>query len=73
MPPLPGPYLPFPGAKWTCVLTDTKTAPLFFFFFKWLNLWHIEVPRLGVKSELQPPTYTTATATPDVSRICKLR
>ena len=33
---------------------------------------HMEVPSLGVESELQPPVYTTATATPDLSRICDL-
>ena len=37
-----------------------------------LYLWHMEVPRLGVQSELQLPAYTTATATPDLSRICNL-
>ena len=37
----------------------------FFFFFLGLHLRHKEVPRLGVKSELQLPTYTTATATWD--------
>jgi len=30
---------------------------------------HMEVPRLGVESELQLPVYTTATATPDLSLI----
>ena len=30
-----------------------------------LHLWHMDVLRLGVKSELQLPTYTTATATLD--------
>ena len=33
--------------------------------FLGLHLRHTEVPRLGVKSELQLPAYTTATATPD--------
>ena len=33
---------------------------------------HVEVPRLGVKSELQLPAYTTATATRDLSRVCDL-
>ena len=33
---------------------------------------HMEVPRLGVESELQLPTYTTAIAMPDLSRICDL-
>ena len=46
----------------------------FFFFFAFLMpyLWHIEVPRLRFKSELQLPAYTTATAMPDLSSICKL-
>uniref|UniRef100_A0A8D0PQP5 Uncharacterized protein n=1 Tax=Sus scrofa TaxID=9823 RepID=A0A8D0PQP5_PIG len=34
--------------------------------------WHIEVPRLGVKSELQLPAYATATATQDLSHVCDL-
>ena len=33
---------------------------------------HMEVPRLRVKLELQLPAYSTATATPDLSRICDL-
>ena len=33
---------------------------------------HMEVPRLGVKLELQPLAYTTATATPDPSHVCNL-
>ena len=33
---------------------------------------HMEVPRLGVESELLLQVYTTATATPDPSRICDL-
>ena len=32
----------------------------------------MEVPRLGVKSELQLPAYTTAMATQDPSCICNL-
>ena len=32
----------------------------------------MEVPRLGVESELQLPAYTTATATLDQSCICDL-
>ena len=32
----------------------------------------MEVPRLGVESELQLPVYTTATETPDLSCICDL-
>ena len=42
------------------------------FVFLGLHLQHTEVPRLGVKSELWPPAYTTATATWDLSCVCKL-
>ena len=44
----------------------------FFFFFLWPHLRHMEEPRLGSKSELQLPAYTTATAMPNPSRICDL-
>ena len=30
------------------------------------HLWHMEIPRLGVESELQLPAYTTETAKPAV-------
>jgi len=36
-----------------------------FYFISWPYLRHMEVSRLGVELELQPPAYTTATATPD--------
>ena len=46
---------------------------LFFFFaFSGLPLRHMEVPRLGVESELQLLAYTTATATWDPSHVCDL-
>ena len=32
----------------------------------------MDVPRLGVESELRLPAYTTATATGDLSHICDL-
>jgi len=35
-------------------------------------VWHMEVPRLGVKSEMQVPAYATATAMWDLSRHCNL-
>ena len=41
-------------------------------FFLIFHLWYMEFPRLGVELELQLPAYTTATATPDLSHICKL-
>ena len=43
-----------------------------FFFFSGSHQCHTEVPRLGVKSELQLLAYATATATPDMSSICDL-
>ena len=47
---------------------------LFFFFLVFLGPYpqQMEVPRLGIKSELQLPAYTTATATWDPSRFCDL-
>ena len=33
---------------------------------------HTEVPKLGVKLELQPPAYSTATATRDLRCVCNL-
>ena len=42
----------------------------FTFLFLWPYLQHIEVPRLGVESELQQLAYTTATAMLDLSHIC---
>ena len=45
----------------------------FFFFLVFLGpyLQHMEVPRPGVELELQMSAYTTATATQDLSCICK--
>ena len=46
----------------------------FFPFFLGPQPQHMEVPMLGVELELlHLPAYTTATATPDPSRICDLR
>ena len=42
------------------------------FCFLGTHPWHMEVPRLGVKSELQLPAYATATAIQDPSFICNL-
>ena len=46
----------------------------FFFFEGGLHPQHMDIPRLGVESELQLPAYATATATtmPDLSHICDL-
>ena len=43
-----------------------------FFCVLELHLRHMEAPRLGVKSELQLPVYTTAPATQDPSCLCDL-
>ena len=70
---------------YTRILTTTKSAELlelffslsllfFFFFLAFLGLypWHMEVPRLGVKPELQLLAYTTVTAMLDPSNVCNL-
>ena len=44
----------------------------FFFFSLGLCPWHMEVPKLGVQSELQLPAYVTATAAPDPSQVFDL-
>ena len=46
---------------------------LFCFFFLGLHMWHMEVPKLGVESELQLPAYTTTKAMQDLSRVCDLK
>ena len=43
-----------------------------FFFSGGLHLQHMEVPRLGVKSELQLPAYITSTAMLELSFTCNL-
>ena len=45
---------------------------IYIFFFLGPHLWHMEVPRLRVKSKLWLPAYATATATTDPSRVCDL-
>ena len=45
---------------------------LFYYFFLWPHLCHMEVPRLGVEGELQLPACTTDTARQDLSHICDL-
>ena len=41
-------------------------------FFLRVDMWHLEVPGLGVELELQLPAYTTVKATPDPSCVCYL-
>ena len=45
---------------------------LFIFLFLGLHLWHVEVPGLGIESELQLQAYSIATAMPDLSCVCNL-
>ena len=45
---------------------------LFFFVFLGPHPQHIEVPKLGVESQLQLLAYTLATATPDPSHVWDL-
>ena len=72
-------------APLACLLLPSSSTPrpirgvtvpllLLYIYFCFLgpHPWHMEVPRLEVQSELQQPTYTTATATPDPSRVCNL-
>ena len=59
-------------------LSKPQTEQLYFRYYFILftlflgpHLWHMEVPRLGIKSELPLPA-TTATATLDPRQICNL-
>ena len=55
----------------TSVNSSAPNGPhILFFVFLGPYPWHMEVPRLGVESELQLPTYTTATAMQDLNRVC---
>ena len=60
------------GLLW--MLLQSADSGTFFFFFSFLRLylWHMEIPRLEVKLELQLLAYTTATAMLDPSYICSL-
>ena len=54
-------------------LEKNNLFPFFnYFCFLGVHSWHVEVPRLGVESELQLLVYTTATATQDLSCVCDL-
>ena len=49
-----------------------SAVTFFFFCFLVPNPWLVEVPRLGVKLELQLPACATAIATRDLSQVCDL-
>ena len=53
-------------------MQNLKTIFYFSFFFLWPYLQHMEVPWLGVESEMQLLAYATATPKQDLSCICDL-
>ena len=58
---------------WLMKICKSPAIPFFFFFFfSGPHLRRVEVPRLGVESELQPPASATATTTWDPSCIWNL-
>ena len=65
-----------PNIFLSAFIFDFLSYGFFFFFclsvFSRAELRHMEVPRLGVRTELWLPAYTTATATRDLSRVCDL-
>ena len=70
-------YLLLFSSKYFLVISliiSSLTYGLFIYLFGFLGLclWHMEVPRLGVKSELQLPAYSMATATWDLSCVWEL-
>ena len=62
----------YPLSQHLTPLPCTIIISVFFFFFCLSGLQHMELPRLGVESELQLQAYTTATAMPDLSHVCNL-
>ena len=56
---------------WGCYPISTRTFLSFFLFLGGGSCpWHMKVPRLEAELKLQSLAYTTATATPDLSRVC---
>ena len=66
------PLVKLSGALLLFLIFDSLHCFPFFFFFLGPRVRLMEVPRLGVKSELPLPTHTTATATWDRSHVCDL-
>ena len=56
----------------TCSKCRINFFIFLFFVFRGPYPQDMEVPRLGVKSDLQQPAYTTAIATQDLSSVCDL-
>ena len=63
--------LPVTGKPLTSLVGHPKSWKLFSSFLG-PNLWHMEVPELGVELELQLPAYSTAIAMQDRSCACDL-
>ena len=62
--------MPYVHNNSNCKIPGNKFFSFYFillYCFLGPHPWHIEVPRLGVKTELQLLTYATATATQDPS------
>ena len=59
-------------AQWVEDPTLSQNAGFWFFLGWGLHLWHIEVPRPGVRSKLQLLAYAIATAISDLSCVCNL-
>ena len=57
---------------WNCSLIFGFLVCLLFSAFSGRTHGHMEVPRIGVKLELQLPAYTITTATQDPSLVCEL-
>ena len=62
--------LPYTSTTLPFFFHTSSTLPFYFSPFLGPHLWHTEVLRLGVESELQLQVYTTATL--DLSCICDL-
>ena len=58
--------------KMSAVIIFSNYLFIYLFCFLGLHPQHMEVPRLGVELELQPPVYTTAAATQDLKDIFDL-
>ena len=52
--------------------SSSLSLSLFHLVFLGVHPQHMEVPRLGVESDLELPAYTTATATWVLSHVCNL-
>ena len=69
--PWPQSFSSFQSPCWPLSGWDLPIILFYFFLFR-AEPGHMEVPRQGVKLELQLPAYTTATATPNLRLVCTL-